>query len=112
MSLFSRFIDRCFVAFLSLVLMIPSGWGLKMYFSLDHSTDNPDWMVRLFVHLGMEIVGIAFLLSIFGLMWAIFTPAWIGRTVRFALDHFILALLALLCVILTMLAFAWLTIYR
>lgn len=110
MSLFTRSIlDRCFTAFLSLLLMIPTGWGLKMYFTLDHSTDNPDWMLRVFLHVCMEIVGIAFLLSVFGLVWAVFAPAWIGRTVRFALDHFVLALATLLCVILGMFAVVWFT---
>jgi hypothetical protein len=80
-----------------------------MYFTLDHSTDNPDWMLRVFLHVCMEIVGIAFLLSVFGLVWAVFAPAWIGRTVRFALDHFVLALATLLCVILGMFAVVWFT---
>jgi hypothetical protein len=92
--------------------MIPTGWGLKMYFNLDHSKDNPDWLSRLFVHVCMESVGIAFLLSVFGVVWAAFTPAWIERAVRFALDHFVLALVAVLCVILGMFAFAWFTLYR
>jgi len=113
MSLFTRSIpDRCLAAFLSLVLMIPTGWGLNLYFTLDHSTDNPDWMSRLFVHVCMEIVGITFLLSVIGLVWAIFAPAWIERTVRFAVDHFVLALVALLGVIFGLFAFAWFTTYR
>ena len=112
MSMFNRTIqDRCFAVFLSVLLMIPTGWGLRMYFTLDHSRDNQDWMSKLFVHVGMEIVGLAFLLSVLGVVWAVFTPAWIGRTRRFALDHFVWALAALLCVILGMLGFAWFTLY-
>jgi hypothetical protein len=91
--------------------MIPTGWGLWMYFTLDHSRDNPDWVFGLFLHIGMEIVGIAFLLSVLGIVWAIFMPAWIERTVGLAMDHFVWALAALICVILGMLAFAWFTLY-
>ena len=113
MSLFTRSVlDRCFAAFLSLLLMIPTGWGLKMYFTLDHSEDNPDWMLRAFLHVGMEVVGIAFLLSVLGLVWAIFTPAWLERTARFALNHFVRALAVLLCVILGMFAVVWFAMYR
>lgn len=113
MSLFTRSIqDRCFAAFLSLLLMFPTGWGLKMYFTLDHSHDDPDLVVRLFLHFCMELVAIAFAFSVLGLIWAIFTPAWIDRLVRFAVDHFVLALAALLCVILAMLAFVWFTMYH
>jgi ABC-type phosphate transport system permease subunit len=113
MSLFNRSIqDRFFAAFLSLVLMVPTGWGLKMYFTLDHSHDSPDFLARLFLHVGMEIVGIAFAFSVLGVIWAVFTPAWIDRTVRFAVDHFVLALAGLLCVILGMFGFVWFTMHH
>ncbi len=112
MSMFNRTIqDRCFAAFLSFVLMIPTGAGLWLYFTLDHSRDNQDWMSKLFVHVGMEIVGLSFLISVLGVIWALFMPAWLERTVRFAVDHFIWALAAMLCVILGMFAFAWFTLY-
>ncbi len=112
MSMFNRTIqDRCFAVFLSLLLMIPTGWGLWMYFTLDHSGDNQDWMSKLFLHVGMEIVGIAFLISLLGVVWAVFAPAWMSQAVRFALDHFVWALAALLCVILGMFAFAWFTLH-
>jgi len=112
MAMFNRTIqDRCFAVFLSALLMIPTGWGLWMYLTLDHSRDNQDWVLRLFLHVGVEIVGLAFLLSVLGVVWAVFTPAWIGRARRFALDHFVWALAALLCVILGMLGFAWFTLY-
>ena len=108
--MFNRTIqDRCFAVFLSALLMIPTGWGLWTYFTLDHSRDNQDWILKLFVHVGMEIVGLAFLLSALGVVWAVFTPAWISRVGQFALDHFVWALAALLCLILGMLGFAWLT---
>jgi hypothetical protein len=104
MSVFTpSFLDRCFVMFLSILLMMPTGWGLKMYFTLDHSKDNPDWMLRLFLILCMEVVGTAFLLSAFGLMWAVCNPAWLQRTVRFVLDHFVLALAAVLFLVFSML---------
>jgi hypothetical protein len=112
MGMFNRTIhDRCFAVFLSALLMIPAGWGLWMYFTLDHSRDNQDWMSKLFIHVGMEMVGLAFVLSVLGVVWAVFTPAWINRASRFALDHFVWALAALLCVILGMLGFAWLTLH-
>ena len=113
MSCFTRSIqDRCFAAFLSLLLMIPTGLGLKMYFTLDHSQDNPDWMLKVFLHVCMEVVGLAFLLSVLGFIWAVFTPAWIERAIRFALDRFVLALAAVLCVLLGMFAVIWFTLYH
>ena len=113
MGLFNRTVqDRCFAAFLSLVFMVPTGWGLKLYFTLDHSHDNPDWILRLFVYVSMEVVSIVFVLSVLGVVWALFTPLWITRVVRFTVDHFVLTLAALLCVILGMFAFIWFTMYR
>ena len=80
MSRFTRSIpDRCFAAFLSLLLMAPTGWGLFTYFTIDHSNDNPDLVLRLLLHIIMEVVGIAFLLSVLGLVWAAFAPAWLSR---------------------------------
>ena len=113
MGMFNRTIqDRCFAIFLSGMLMIPTGWGLWMYFTLDHSTDSQDWISKLFLHVGMEIVGIAFLCGVLGMVWAVFLPAWIDRVVRFAVDHFVKALAVLLCIILGMFVFTWLTLYR
>jgi predicted permease len=112
MSMFKRTIqDRCFAIFLSVVLMIPTGWGLWMYFTLDHSRDSQDWISKLFLHLGMETIGISFMCGVLGVVWAIFLPAWIDRVVRFAVDHFVKALAALLCIILGMFVFAWITLY-
>jgi hypothetical protein len=109
MGLFTRSIlDRCFCAFLSLLLMAPTGWGLYTYFTLDHSGDNPDWMLRVFVHVGMEIVGAAFVLSVLGVIWAVFAPEWLETAMRFCAEHFIFALAAFLFVIGGMLAFSFL----
>ncbi|MGA3285492.1 MAG: hypothetical protein ABSD57_13675 [Verrucomicrobiota bacterium] len=48
MKAFTRSLqDRCFTAFLSIVLGFPTGWGLWLYFTLDHSHDDPDWLVNL-----------------------------------------------------------------
>jgi len=113
MRMFNRTIqDRCFAIFLSVLLMIPTGWGLWMYFTLDHSRDSQDWISKLFLHVCMEIVGIAFACGVLGVIWAVFTPAWIDRVGRFAADHFVLALAALLCNILGMFAFTWFTLYH
>jgi hypothetical protein len=60
---------------------------------------------------GMDVVIVAFALSVLGIIWAAFTPPWIGRLFRFARQHFVKALAALLCVILAMLAFAFITLY-
>ena len=100
--------DRFFAAFLSLLLMVPMGWGLFRYFTLDHSGDNPDWVLRLLLRVAMEVVGMAFLLSILGLVWAAFMPAWLSRAFRFCREHFILALAAFLLVITGMLAYSFL----
>ena len=109
MSRFTRSIpDRCFAAFLSLLLMAPTGWGLFTYFTIDHSNDNPDWVLRLLLHIIMEVVGMAFLLSVLGLVWAAFTPAWLSRASSFCREHFVIALSAFLLVIIGMLAFSFL----
>jgi hypothetical protein len=109
MSRFTRSIpDRCFAAFLSLLLMAPTGWGLFTYFTRDHSNDNPDWVLRALLHITMELVGMAFLLSVLGLVWAAFTPAWLSRASSFCREHFVIALAAFLLVIIGMLAFSFL----
>ena len=109
MSGFTRSIpDRFFAAFLSLLLMVPTGWGLFMYFTLDHSGDNPDWALRLLLHVGMEVVGTAFVLSIVGLVWAAFMLAWLSRAASFCREHFVLALAAFLLVITGMLVYSFL----
>ena len=100
--------NRCFAAFLSLLLGFPTGSGLFTYFTIDHSDDSPDWVFRLFLHVGMEIVGTLFVISLLGLIWALAMPAWLERLARTACDHFVYALGALLLVILGMLAFAFL----
>jgi len=109
MALFTRSIlDRGFCAFLSLLLMAPTGWGLFIYFTIDHSDDNPDWVLRLFLHVGMEIVGAAFILSVLGLVWAFFAPDWLARATRFCLDHLVEGLFVLLLVTVGMLAYSFL----
>ncbi len=109
MSTFTRNIpSRCFAALLSLLLMAPTGWGVFTYVTIDHSNDNPDWVLRLLLHAGMEIIALAFCLSILGVLWAIFTPAWLSRVFSFCSEHFVSALAAFLVVIIGMLAFSFL----
>src|SRR5262245_56642286 len=99
--MFTRTIqDRCFCVFLLVVLMIPTGGGLWLYWTIDHSRDSKDLLSRLFLHVGMEIVTAAFLCGVLGVIWAIFLPAWIYRVIRFVVDHFVKALAAFLGVIL------------
>src|SRR5436190_24169916 len=98
--MFNRTIqDRCFAVFLSVVLLIPSGGGLWLYFTIDHSNDSRDLLSRVFLHVGMEIAIAVFLCGILGVVWGIFLPVWIDRVIRFAVDHFVKALAALLCVV-------------
>ena len=109
MSRFTRSIpDRVFAAFLWFLLMVPTGWGLFTYFTIDHSNDNPDWVLRLLLHIIMEVVGMAFLLSVLGLVWAVFAPVWLSRASSFCREHFVLALAAFLLVITGMLAYSFL----
>jgi hypothetical protein len=109
MSRFTRSIpDRAFAAFLSLLLMVPTGWGLFRYFTLDHSNDNPDWVLRLLLHIIMDAIGMAFLLSVLGLVWAVFTPVWLSRASNLCREHFVLALAPFLLVIIGMLAYSFL----
>ncbi len=113
MSMFNRtFQDRCFAVFLSVVLMIPTGGGLWLYFTVDHSGDSRDLLSRLILQVGMEIVTAAFLCGVLGVVWAIFLPVWIDRVIRFVVDHFVKALAVLLCIILAMFAFTWFTLYQ
>lgn len=109
MSRFTRSIpDRSFAAFLSLLLLVSTGWGLFTYFTLDHSNDNPDWVLRLLLHIIMDAVGMVFLLSVLGLIWAVFTPVWLSRASSFCREHFVLSLAAFLLVIIGMLAYSFL----
>src|SRR2546427_11835649 len=103
--------NRCFAAFLSILLMIPTGWGLFTFWTHDSSKDNPDWLSRAFIHIAMDAVAVAFLFSVFGAIWAVFTPSWLGRWFRFAQEHFLKALAALLCVILGMHPFPFFPMY-
>ena len=111
--MFNRSIqDRCLAVFLSVVLMNPTGGGLWLYFTIDHSGDSTDLFSRLFLYVGMEIVTAAFLCGVLGVVWAIFLPAWIDRAGRFVVDHFVQALAIFLCIILAMFAFTWFTLYH
>jgi len=94
-----------------MLLMIPTGWGLFTFWTHDSSADNRDWMTRIFVHAGMDVVAIVFGISILGVLWALFTPRWIGWLLSLAGDHFVKGLAIFLCAILAMLAFAFLTLY-
>lgn len=112
MSEFDKsFSNRCFAAFLSVLLMIPTGWGVITYWTRDSSNDNPDWLSRLFVHVAMDAVTVAFAFSVLGLLWAVFAPPWIGRFFRLAQKHFLKALATLICVLLGMLVFAYSKLY-
>ena len=79
-----------------------------MYFTLDHSNDNPDWVLQLLLHIIMEVVGMAFLLSVLGLVWAAFTPTWLSRASSYCREHFIRAFAVFLVVIIGILAYSFL----
>jgi hypothetical protein len=112
-SMFNRTIqDRCFAAFLSAVLMIPTGGGIWLYYTIDHSHDSKDLLSRLLLHVGMEIVTAVFLCGALCIVWAVFLPAWIDRAIRFVVDHLVKALAAFLGVILAMFAFTWFVLYH
>ena len=100
--------DRLFAAFLSFLLMVLTGGALFSYLTHDHSNDNPDWVLRLFLHIIMEVVGVAFILSVLGLVWAVFAPAWLSRASSVCREHFVLALAAFLLVTIGMLAYSFL----
>jgi hypothetical protein len=112
MSAFNNSVsNRLFAAFLSMLLMIPTGWGLFTFWTHDSSTDNQDWMSRIFIHAGMDVVAIAFTLSVLGVLWAIFRPRWIGWLFDLTQRHFVKVLAIFLCAILAMLAFTFITLY-
>jgi predicted RNase H-related nuclease YkuK (DUF458 family) len=104
--------DRCFAVFLSVVLMIPTGGGLWLYYTIDHSNDSKDLLSRLFLHVGMEIVTAAFLCGVLGVVWAVFLPAWIDRVIKFVVNDFVKTLAVLLCIILAMFVFTWFTLHH
>jgi hypothetical protein len=97
-----RFQDRCFAIFLSFILGVPTGSGLWMYFTLDHSRDNPDWLLKLFLDVGMETVGTLFTISILGIVWAIFTPNWIERAFHYFSKNLWKGLITLFVIVLVM----------
>ena len=69
--MFNRTIqDRCFAVFLSVVPMIPTGGGLWLYYTIDHSGDSKDLLSRLLLHVGVEIVTAAFLCGVLGVILA------------------------------------------
>ena len=88
--------------------MAATGWGLFTYFTIDHSNDNQDWVLRLLVQIGMEIVGVTFLLSILGVVWAVCRPAWLSRASHFCSEHLVSALFVFLIVVIGMLTFSFL----
>src|SRR2546421_720724 len=51
--------NRMFAAFLSILLMTPTGCGLYTFWTHDPATDKKDWVIRIFVHAGMDVVAIA-----------------------------------------------------
>ena len=104
--------NRIFSAFLSVLLAYPTGWGLLTYWTHDHKSDNPDWISRLFVNVGMDIVGVLFVLSCLGIIWAMFMPSWVERLLAYFTTNFVKSLAILLCIVLTMLGVAYFTIYR
>ena len=83
--------------------MIPTAGGLYLYFTIDHSKDDPDWGVRLFLHFCMELVGILFLLSVLGLIWSVCTPMWLTRLSQFLQRHLVRGLNSFLFVLVGML---------
>ena len=103
--------NRIFAAFLSILLAIPTGWGLVTYWTRDHKSDNPDWISRIFVNVSMDLVAILFIISILGVIWAVFMPSWIDRLFDVAQGNFLKSLALLLAAILAMLAVSYFTIY-
>lgn len=104
--------NRIFAAFLSILLALPTGWGLVTYWTHDHRSDNPDWILSIFLNISMDLVVILFLISVLGIIWAMFMPSWAERLLEAAQRNFLKSLALLLAVILAMLAISYLTIYR
>jgi hypothetical protein len=97
-----RFQDRCFAILLSIVFGVPTGWGLWLYLTLNHSEDNPDRIIKLFFEFGMDIVGTIFAISILGIVWAIFMPHWIERMFVYLLKNLWKGLMILFVIVLIM----------
>jgi hypothetical protein len=98
-------IERCFIAFLCLLVAIPTGWGLWTYFTIDHSDDSKDWVVRVFTAVVMEIVGISFVLSVLGIVRALFRPHFLERFFKLFWNRWFTAIAIFTIVVLGMLAY-------
>ena len=106
MGEFNRTIsNRVFAAFLSILLMFPTGWGLFTYWKHDSSTDKKDLLSQLFVHAVMDVVAVAFAISLLGIIWALFLPGWIGRFFKFMQQHLEKALAVFVFVVLFLFVF-------
>ena len=78
--------DRLFAAFLSLAFGIPAGFVIYWYYFLyPHLPHDPslshteEWIFSLDINAFADIAESTLLISILGLVWAICTPAWLGR---------------------------------
>jgi hypothetical protein len=97
--------DRFFAVFLSLAAGIPAGFVIYWYFFLHPSLQHKEeWELSLMVDAFADIMVATLLISILGLIWAICTPAWLGRAFGYGTNKLKKAAIFLLVTIILMVA--------
>src|SRR5438477_5657652 len=91
-SLTRSITDRVFVGLLSLIFAPICAFFLYVRFTLGEPFQHEDWVLRLLVLIVFEGIGAVFLISVLGLIWALWTPNWIERLLRQAFRHFVFVL--------------------
>ena len=85
--------DRLFVGVLSAVFAPATGYWLFAAHSRPLPQAN-DWFLRTFAFLSIEAVTAVFFVTVFGFIWAIWTPDWIERRLKSAVLKFLVVLSA------------------
>ena len=81
--------DRLFIGILGLIFA-PACAYLLIFWSGRHWSEETDWFIRLLGLIRIEGISAVFSVSVFGVIWAIWTPDWIERRLRRAFSHFLL----------------------
>ena len=101
--------DRLFIGILSLVFGPFTGWLLyERTKAPGNLHPHDDWVLWCLYSVIAEGIAAVFLVSVFGLIWALFTPNWVEKLLRKAFSHFLLAVIGVgvVVMIMMMLAFA------
>jgi ABC-type spermidine/putrescine transport system permease subunit II len=81
--------DRLFVGLLGAVFAPACGYAL-FFVPVRPWHEETDWVYRLLALLRIEALSVVFSISMFGLIWAIWTPDWIEHRLKKAFRRFLL----------------------